>query len=166
MPGPINGLWDAARKERAADLWKQGQSAAQIAKAFGGGLTRNAVIGVITRMGLQRGEAARPPRVKQPRAAAERSPSFSRLRDPKGIKPPVAIVAFEPLAAMSLARQISLTRGLLELTERCCRFPIGEATGADQRFCGHRRPEGQAYCDDHRRIASGGRTDLRNLMRA
>jgi GcrA cell cycle regulator len=47
------GDWTDARKELATELWKAGKSASQIARALGG-ITRNAVIGKLHRMGLKR----------------------------------------------------------------------------------------------------------------
>ncbi len=57
-------------------------------------------------------------------------------------------------------------KGLMQLGYGCCRFPVGEATGADQLFCAAPRPEGQAYCPTHQRIASGGRPAVRELRSA
>jgi GcrA cell cycle regulator len=47
--------WTEARDKALAELWEQGLSAAKIADKFGGGVTRNAVIGRLNRLGLQRG---------------------------------------------------------------------------------------------------------------
>ena len=46
-------LWSEERTRKAVDLWKLGHTAAQIAQALGG-LTRNAVIGKLNRMGFRR----------------------------------------------------------------------------------------------------------------
>jgi GcrA cell cycle regulator len=53
--------WNAERGAVLTDLWRTGQSAAQIAKALGG-VTRNAVIGKIHRLGLARRLDPSPPR--------------------------------------------------------------------------------------------------------
>lgn len=47
--------WTEQRDQVLAGLWEQGLSAAKIAEKFGGGVTRNAVIGRLNRLGLQRG---------------------------------------------------------------------------------------------------------------
>ena len=44
--------WDKERVEKLTFLWGEGRSASQIAKELGGGVSRNAVIGKIHRLGL------------------------------------------------------------------------------------------------------------------
>ena len=44
--------WTDERVELLSRLWLEGRSASQIATALGGGLTRNAVIGKVHRLGL------------------------------------------------------------------------------------------------------------------
>ena len=54
---PVRG-WTDQRVEQVRTMWAAGQSASQIAKALGGGLTRNAVIGKVHRLGMsQEGRA-------------------------------------------------------------------------------------------------------------
>lgn len=47
--------WTDARIEHAIALWRDGSSASQIAGEIGGGLSRNAVIGKLARLGLTGG---------------------------------------------------------------------------------------------------------------
>ncbi|MBU4196692.1 MAG: GcrA family cell cycle regulator, partial [Alphaproteobacteria bacterium] len=49
--------WTDDRVGALKKLWLEGQSASQIAKQLGGGVTRNAVIGKVHRLGLS-GRAA------------------------------------------------------------------------------------------------------------
>ncbi|MBU2127066.1 MAG: GcrA family cell cycle regulator, partial [Alphaproteobacteria bacterium] len=49
--------WTEDRVGALKKLWLEGQSASQIAKQLGGGVTRNAVIGKVHRLGLS-GRAA------------------------------------------------------------------------------------------------------------
>ncbi|MDI6625357.1 MAG: GcrA family cell cycle regulator, partial [Brevundimonas sp.] len=44
--------WTEDRVGALKKLWLEGQSASQIAKQLGGGVTRNAVIGKVHRLGL------------------------------------------------------------------------------------------------------------------
>ena len=54
--------WTDERVEKLKELWAEGMSASQIAKSLGG-VTRNAVIGKVHRLGLSnRGTGAAPPR--------------------------------------------------------------------------------------------------------
>src|SRR3990167_10426791 len=48
---PRTDLWTPERKETVAHLWRNGRSANEIAKHLGG-ITRNAVVGILSRMGL------------------------------------------------------------------------------------------------------------------
>lgn len=56
-------------------------------------------------------------------------------------------------------RDISLEPGtdsavtLTELGPHHCRWPVGEATAENQKFCGHRREDGKPYCEHHRALA-------------
>lgn len=49
--------WDKEREEEAARLWSEGFTGSQIADHLGGGLTRNAVIGKMHRMGIKSGNS-------------------------------------------------------------------------------------------------------------
>jgi GcrA cell cycle regulator len=65
--------WTEDRVGALKKLWLEGQSASQIAKQLGGGVTRNAVIGKVHRLGLSgRAASARPARARplRPRARA------------------------------------------------------------------------------------------------
>jgi GcrA cell cycle regulator len=61
----VANAWTEERVERLKKLWSDGLSASQIAAELGGGVTRNAVIGKVHRLGL-RGRA-RWRRVRQAR---------------------------------------------------------------------------------------------------
>ena len=65
--------WTEDRVGALKKLWLEGQSASQIAKALGGGVTRNAVIGKVHRLGLSgRATPSQPSRTvfRAPRPAA------------------------------------------------------------------------------------------------
>src|SRR5512136_1031948 len=62
--------WSDERVELLRKLWSDGLSAAQVAAELGAGVTRNAVIGKIHRLGLaERGKPANAPRPRAPRPA-------------------------------------------------------------------------------------------------
>ncbi|MFN3615775.1 MAG: GcrA family cell cycle regulator, partial [Rubrimonas sp.] len=68
--------WTDDRVEKLQQMWAEGQSAAQIAKALGG-VTRNAVIGKVHRLGLSNrapGGRAAEDAEPQVEAAAEDAP--------------------------------------------------------------------------------------------
>ncbi len=80
--------WTDERVEPLKKMWNEGQSASQIAKELGG-VTRNAVIGKVHRLGLSNragGARARSPRPTRTRASAE--PVGDRGRDARAAAAP------------------------------------------------------------------------------
>jgi GcrA cell cycle regulator len=139
--------WNDDRVAILRKLWAEGLSASQIAKQLGG-VTRNAVIGKVHRLGLAgRATPSRP--AKRPvRAARPRvmGPSAPRLR---AAMPSLSVVipALEPL---KLADGRAAT--VLTINESMCKFPIGDPTDVDFAFCGRITCHGP-YCADHARLA-------------
>ena len=153
--------WDDERIALLTRLWTEGLSASSIASRLGG-VTRNAVIGKVHRLGLSTPAPA--PKVKRPAKAADvarrRPPSQSR--PVKGASPaqkPVArptpapkprLVVFpKPEAAPAAARVT-----LLQLKDHMCRWPEGDPKTPDFRFCGARRAGDLPYCARHARLAA------------
>ena len=90
--------WTDERVETLKRMWAEGQSASQIAKELGG-VTRNAVIGKVHRLGLSNrnddaAEAAAPaaPEAKPAPAAAAPKPAPEPAPEPKA-KPAAAAAA-------------------------------------------------------------------------
>jgi GcrA cell cycle regulator len=154
--------WTPERVEKLKVLYAEGQSANAIARAIGGGLSRNAVIGKIHRMGLQRPMEAdhrprQPRRAPRPRfqpialpAGKEASKPFDRQRQSKIARPPALPVvdlppseAFKPLEGVTPVR-------LKAARDRDCRWPIdGPGRGLDQLYCGAEVPIGTTWCPTH-----------------
>lgn len=139
--------WSEERVTLLRKLWAEGLSASQIAKQLGG-VTRNAVIGKVHRLGLAgRATPSRP--AKRPvRAARPRvlGPTAPRLRLPSHM-PYVVIPELEPLRFAD-----GKVASVLTLTESMCRYPLGDPTDAAFAFCGRAAPSGP-YCCDHARLA-------------
>src|ERR1700760_961415 len=100
--------WTDERVELLKKLWQEGLSASQIAKQLGG-VTRNAVIGKVHRLGLS-GPAAPPPPSRspfkaprpplQPAPPSPTRPTFKPPRPPRPIPMPARRPrAMEPPAA-------------------------------------------------------------------
>ena len=198
--------WTDERVETLKRMWAEGQSASQIAKELGG-VTRNAVIGKVHRLGLSNrvtgasgrdeeeveAPAAPPaaaPRAEAPRAAeplrAEPAPAARPAPAPERPAPAPAaaapasgasvtplpirkaiIPAGQPLPPQPSANEISpealasvrevekrarkLT--LMELTERTCKWPIGDPATDDFWFCGLPSLPGKPYCEAHVGVA-------------
>lgn len=140
-------MWTEDRVATLRKLWAEGLSASQIAKQLGG-VTRNAVIGKVHRLGLAgRATPSRP--AKRPvRAARPRivGPTAPRMRLPSSL-PTVVIPELEPVRF-----EDGKTASVLTLNESMCKYPIGDPTDANFAFCG-RGSSGGPYCADHARLA-------------
>ncbi|WP_333868292.1 GcrA family cell cycle regulator [Cypionkella sp.] len=197
--------WTDERVETLKKMWAEGQSASQIAKELGG-VTRNAVIGKVHRLGLSNrvaaGEdaaeaapvaaAAAPPAPRaEPAARAEPAPRPTPVERPVAAERPAPapapaaapaastavvlpipmrkaiIPAGQPLPPQPSANEISPEAlasvrevekhakklSLMELTERTCKWPIGDPATEDFWFCGLPSQPGKPYCDAHVGVA-------------
>jgi GcrA cell cycle regulator len=182
--------WTDERVETLKRMWNEGQSASQIAKELGG-VTRNAVIGKVHRLGLSNraapgGETAAPARVETapepagregaaqltPEApTAEAAPTPGESAPPEPAAPAQLrrqiVPAGQPLPPQPSANEISpealasvrevekrakkLT--LMELTERTCKWPVGDPATPDFWFCGLPAQQGKPYCEAHVGVA-------------
>ncbi|MFW2343178.1 GcrA family cell cycle regulator [Brevundimonas sp.] len=165
--------WTEDRVGALTKLWLEGQSASQIAKALGGGVTRNAVIGKVHRLGLSGRAAPSQParttyRPTRPRAAA---PAPAQPSAPRRIEAaqsrPVPPTRPEPTPEMPG------TATVMTLGAHMCKWPIGDPSSTEFSFCGRRASEG-VYCVEHARVAyqpqvkrgsKDGSTDLARSLR-
>ena len=148
--------WTDERVELLKKLWADGRSASQIAGELGG-ITRNAVIGKVHRLGLSG-------RAKSPSSAAQR-PRKTRgpahvLRAARPAMRGNTALAFAYDVGVELEPElienvipIGQRRTILELSEETCRWPIGDPGAADFFFCGGKSGTGVPYCPYHSRIA-------------
>lgn len=189
--------WTDERVEVLRKMWGEGQSASQIAKELGG-VTRNAVIGKVHRMGLSnraataatpkaetKAKPAKPPAAAakpkaETKAEAKPKPAVkveaSEAEAPEAEAPTPTIVphvrrpiipAGQPLPPQPSANEISpeaLAKvseiekkakriGLMELTERTCKWPVGDPATEDFWFCGLPVQAGKPYCEAHVGVA-------------
>ena len=176
--------WTDDRVEILKKMWGEGQSASQIAKELGG-VTRNAVIGKVHRLGLSNrtttGTAAEPkakPAAKakpKAKAAAAQVKPDGPIMQTQSATPPKQnlparkqiIPAGQPLPPQPSANEISpeaLAKvnevekkakkiGLMELTERTCKWPVGDPATEDFWFCGLPVKQGKPYCEAHVGVA-------------
>ena len=137
--------WDNIRVEVLSRLWLDGLSASQIARELGGGVTRNAVVGKVHRLGLS-GRAV----PASPRAIALRFRRPNAVQAPKTPRPaPAPKVQAAPAACAS--EEPGLIASVLDLHAHCCKWPIGDPKSASFSFCG-RHADGP-YCADHERVS-------------
>jgi GcrA cell cycle regulator len=150
-------------RERIALLkrrWSRGVSARRIAQALGGGISREAVLGKIHRLGLAGPAPGRKPAAaegeRRARARAARSRPTAR---PEATLPPRAWRLPPGPAARAggyvddprVDADIPLPqrRSLLELDRHACRWPIGDPRSPDFLFCGAKPRRGKPYCAAH-----------------
>ena len=152
--------WTDERVETLKRMWAEGQSASQIAKELGG-VTRNAVIGKVHRLGLSGRAAPSQPartvaatfRTTRPRPAAAApapaptQPSAPRRLEavqPKPVEPAAPVPAPIP--------DLPGTATVMTLGAHMCKWPIGDPSSREFSFCGRRSSEG-VYCVEHARVA-------------
>ena len=161
-------MWTDERVELLKKLWTDGLSASQIAAELGG-ITRNAVIGKVHRLGLS-GRAKSPsssaPRPRKPRAPGH----MMRLPRPSMR----GNTALAPIYETDLEAEPELIENIIPIGQRCtllelneskCRWPIGDPGTAEFFFCGGPPLEGVPYCSYHSRVAYQPASDRRRDRR-
>ena len=139
-----NAAWSDDRVTTLSKLWLDGLSASQIAKQLGG-VTRNAVIGKVHRLGLSgRGAPSAPTRA--PRLAAPRPRRPVRAAVPTARPSPPAPTS----QLMPTPEEPGLVDTLVQLGAHACKWPIGDPKSPGFSFCG-RRTDGR-YCEAHERL--------------
>jgi GcrA cell cycle regulator len=196
--------WTDERVETLKKMWSDGQSASQIAKELGG-VTRNAVIGKVHRLGLSNragtGPIPTPASASGPRTAAK-GPGTGHDEDEDPVDddlPEEELAAEDDTEAaedddtagdtpdeipMSAARRAIIPAGqplppqpslneispealakvneveksarkltLMELTEKTCKWPVGDPATDNFWFCGLPVQQGKPYCEAHVGVA-------------
>ena len=178
--------WTDDRVEVLKKLWVEGQSASQIAKELGG-VTRNAVIGKVHRLGLSNRATSSSSSKSDPKSktsvksmsdtkrvsnktstskvTSANSPSEPRsnvtsLRrqiipagQPLPPQPSANEISPEALARVSEIEKKAKKISLLELTERTCKWPVGDPATEEFWFCGLPSQAGKPYCEAHVGVA-------------
>ncbi|KNX41182.1 GcrA cell cycle regulator [Roseovarius tolerans] len=192
--------WNDERVDLLKKMWGEGQSASQIAKELGG-VTRNAVIGKVHRLGLSNrngsgasgaaseakpapaAEAKPKPAPKpapktapkpaaKPEAPAEAAPApVSRIKaiipagQPLPPQPSANEIDPEALAKVSEIEKKAKRLTLMELTERTCKWPVGDPATEDFWFCGLPVQAGKPYCEAHVGVAFQPMSNRRDRKR-
>jgi GcrA cell cycle regulator len=158
--------WTDERVELLKKLWSDGLSASQIAAELGG-ITRNAVIGKVHRLGLSGRAKSTSSGAPRPRKA--RAPSMLRIgrvaiRGNTALAHAYEIEEAEPELLDNII-PIGQRRTLLELNEQTCRWPVGDPGSGDFFFCGGNTVTGLPYCAYHSRVAYQPAADRRRDRR-
>jgi GcrA cell cycle regulator len=140
--------WTVERVELLKSRFEAGLSCREIACDIG--VSRNAVIGKLSRLNLTRqesGEPRRPPRKDAAPGARPRAVPRLQYRMLKALYgEPQPAADDEPI-------HNGHTCSLFELSEQRCRWPISTPGAADFCFCGNMPVEGLPYCAGHSRLA-------------
>ena len=192
--------WTDERVETLKKMWTEGQSASQIAKELGG-VTRNAVIGKVHRLGLSnradevediapkvepkaepKVEAVRvevpkaePARTETAKTDTSEDVTYETAKPAARVETTIApipmrkaiIPAGQPLPPQPSANEISpealasvrevekraMRLSLMDLTERTCKWPIGDPATPEFWFCGLPSQPGKPYCEAHVGVA-------------
>jgi GcrA cell cycle regulator len=165
--------WTDERVETLKKLWLDGLSASQIAKQLGG-VTRNAVIGKVHRLGLS--GRATPSQPQRPIFKAPRAPRPAVSASAAPAAPRRALDSAMPAAvpAPIFSAEAPGTATVLTLGAHMCKWPIGDPASEGFTFCGRRSEHEGPYCVEHARIAyqpqqkkgaRSGATDLARSLR-
>ena len=154
--------WTDEKVELLRQLWLDGRSASQISAQLGQGLTRNAVIGKVHRLGLA-GRAKAPssapstPRAAPARRVAARPNSGGARTAVRGntalALSPDAMIDARPVFLEDVVVPMSLRVTIVELKEAMCRWPLGDPTTPEFRYCGSPSSGSGPYCAHHGRLA-------------
>jgi GcrA cell cycle regulator len=147
--------WTDERVETLKKLWGDGLSASQIAAELGG-ITRNAVIGKVHRLGLS--GRAKSPSSAAPRPRKARPTHMMRVSRPQMRGNTALAQAFEydvepEPELIENVIPLGQRKTLLELTEETCRWPIGDPGSPEFFFCGGQSIPSGPYCGYHSRVA-------------
>ncbi|MCE1236402.1 MAG: GcrA cell cycle regulator [Hyphomicrobiales bacterium] len=156
--------WTDERVDLLKKLWGEGLSASQIAGELGG-VTRNAVIGKVHRLGLSGRAKAPQPAANRPKkpttrpatssgrseggpislgATALKAETLPSARPQAQPTPQLASLSDEPLIPNA---------SVLQINEQTCKWPVGDPSSPDFHFCARRSDVGIPYCAYHARIA-------------
>ena len=132
-----HATWPQERTETAARLWLEGWSAGEIAAELKCGLTRNAIIGKIHRLGLARPRRPGPARsVRFARAARERVVRITATK----AKP-------MPKEAPPLVEPLNVP--IIEIGAFQCRAVVDQSEWGAAKMCGHPTHGTGSWCAAH-----------------
>lgn len=158
--------WTDERVEKLRELHARKLSCAMMAAELGGGISRNAVIGKLHRLGLSSASSTihvdNPFGIRLlPRKKTENRKTV-RIVKANGNSRTMRLMesAETDLQSLRCVEVIPRNVSLLDLEPGECRYPYGDGPFT---FCGHASAEGYSYCAPHAVLS---RTETRNLSEA
>jgi GcrA cell cycle regulator len=149
--GMTQANWTDERVEQLKSLWTEGLSASQIARAMGG-VTRNAVIGKVHRLGLA-GRVAPAPN------------EHAHIQPPPRIAPRAQTTPPSQTEEEPVALDDGNFATVLTISDHMCRWPIGDPSDGEFHFCGRKVKPGSPYCEAHARKAYQPQQPVRRTER-
>jgi GcrA cell cycle regulator len=149
-PATNSATWTTERVQQLQQYVTAGLTCSEIAAEIG--VTRNAVIGKISRLGLSTGRSrgAIPGRMRAARTRAPARPSrMARVLRAVAAVAPAELIVVTEAPPIESARRCPL----LDLAADECRWPLGDPGKADFGFCGNDAIAGFSYCAGHLRMA-------------
>jgi len=140
--------WTEERVEQLKTLWAEGLSAAQIANKMGG-VTRNAVIGKVHRLGL----SGRATPAKPQRGRSQTAEKKTDAAGAKTVQPEVKSIIPEPEFIAPLVLDTGDRTTVTTIKNNMCKWPIGDPATDDFHFCGQSTLSGKSYCAYHAHMA-------------
>lgn len=152
--------WTDERVEHLLLLNGKGLTASQIAKEIGG-VSRNAVIGKLTRLGvgmangrvIRSDEEARAHRLSLQRKRRAGQPRIQSIRAKIKASPETILEFSQDDVTQLTSDQKAVAVTFLDLQPHQCKWPYGDPRSPDFVYCGHDREEGGPYCPTHAAIA-------------
>jgi GcrA cell cycle regulator len=152
-----DATWSSERVDALKRCFEAGLSCSRIAREIG--VTRNAVIGKMNRLGLSRPKDVIARQIPRARGARPQRPKIPGTWRPQRLRPAI-LTQVEMLKAAfpepDVCEVIQINgRGctLLELGQEKCRWPISTPGAEDFCFCGNAPVKGLPYCPGHARMA-------------
>ena len=173
--------WTPERVALLRKLHEAGLTASQIAAALGDGVTRGAVIGKASRLGLASNIRALQLAEQRRQRARDAVREAAAAREAEAEAAAAAAAAAHDAearrASPAIALPISKRVTILDLRDSMCRWPIGDPVvdPATFRFCGARRaetvlayrgarkPTPTSYCAAHHQLAHQPRDSARRF---
>ncbi len=142
--------WTDERIAALRKMWLEGMSASQVARQLGG-VSRNAVIGKVHRIGLAGRDAP-----SRPRSLGGRPSTRLRTKMAPAIRAS-AKRTVRPTEDVAVTFDVEPSATILTLNEHACRWPIGDPDTSGFGFCGRVRSGHGSYCAGHSQVAFKGR---------
>lgn len=152
--------WTNEQVEQASMMWRAGETAQNIATAIG--KSRNAVIGKMNRIGVRRnedqdGDATARDTVKSrvekispvEEPAIEETQSATEEEPYTGEDPEDEILDPDNIIEINHERRLPL----MYLSNKTCRWPIGDPSTKNFWFCGRQSVNDKPYCNEHSELA-------------